>query len=133
MNTLKTVVTIVILLITSTVVNAQTNDALLGKWETTYDDDGKKIHMTYEFKNVKGKLKCYTTSAKNNEGEEKFETLAMEEIKIKKGKGSAKYIYNEEGENYVLKAKLHFENINTLRISYSYWGYSNTETWKRIN
>ncbi len=132
MNTLKTAIAI-LFIATTTVVNAQTNDALLGKWETTYEEDGKKTYITYEFKNVKGKLKCYTTSVKNNEGEENYESLAMEDISIKKGKGNAKYMYNEEGENYVLKAKLHFENANTLHISYSYWGYSNTEKWKRIN
>ncbi|MDY8136446.1 hypothetical protein [Aquimarina sp. 2201CG5-10] len=133
MKICKRYVTIVITIIAFTSSQAQTNDTLIGKWETSYEEDGEKAYVTYEFKKVKEELKCYTLSIKNDKGEGgKYNSLAMKNIILNNGKGKAKYVYNEKGKNYVFDAKLNLKNENTLNISYSYWGYSNTEIWKRI-
>lgn len=131
MNTL--IITIFLVFLSITRISSQSNDSLLGKWQTTYEENGEKAFVSYEFKNVDGRLKCYTFYIKDDKGEgTKYHSLAMENIVLKEGNGKAKYRYNEEGKKYVFDANLYLKNENTLQISYSYWGYSNTEIWKRL-
>ncbi|MEW7277808.1 hypothetical protein ABW636_04370 [Aquimarina sp. 2201CG1-2-11] len=121
------------LLLITTSIKGQSTTNLIGKWQTTYDDEGEKSYVTYEFKNVSGKLKCYTRYLKNDKGEGvKYTSLAMDKITLSNGKGNGKYKYNEGNKKYVFDAKLHLKNLTTLYVSYSFWGYSNTEIWKRI-
>ncbi|WP_298475580.1 hypothetical protein [uncultured Maribacter sp.] len=130
---IKSVTTILFLLLAVTTTTAQTKDVLLGKWEAAYEEKGEKFYVTYEFKKEKDKLKCRAIFIKNNKGEKgKYESLTMENIVLMRGKGKATYIYNEDGEKYMFNAKLNLKNKNTLSIKYTYWGFSETEVWKRI-
>ncbi|WBX75243.1 hypothetical protein PG911_11295 [Tenacibaculum ovolyticum] len=133
MNTIKKTVTILILLIATTVLKAQTNDVLTGKWETTYKDNNENVYITYQFKYVKEKLKCYSVFIKDDSGKKgKYESLVMKNITLNNGNGKAIYIYNDNGVDYEFKANLLLKNENTLNVSYSVLGYSDTETWKRL-
>jgi len=133
MNTIKKAVTIIILLFATTTITAQSSDALLGKWEGIYKENGEKALITYEFKQVKGKLKCYTVSIKGENGEEGvYESIVMRNVSLNSGNGKAIYIYNDNGEDYEFKAKLSLKSQNVLNISYSVMGYSDTEVWNRI-
>ena len=136
MNKLKNTVLIAMLLIMIiTVAKAQSSQELIGKWITTYEEGGEKAYVTYEFKSVKGKLKCYSIAIKDDSGEEgKYESLVMKKIRFKNGKGKATYMYtDEDGENYAFKANLLLKNEKTLTVSYSIMGYSDTEIWTRLN
>jgi hypothetical protein len=113
--------------------NAQSQEALIGQWEGKYEENGEVIYITYQFKKEGNQLKCYTMSIKDDRGEEgAYTDLVMEDIVFKDGKGKAKYLYSEDDENYTLKAKLYLKTDHTLHISYSYWGFSDTEVWKRL-
>ena len=132
-NVFERLIFLISILLVTASIKAQNNNDLIGKWETTYDDEGEKSYVTYEFKNVSGNLKCYTLYLKNDKGEGvKYNALAMDKITLNNGKGIAKYKYNEGNKNYVFDTKLHLKNQSTLYVSYSFWGYSNTEIWKRV-
>ncbi len=124
---------LIILLLFSIWINAQDGNVLIGKWETSYEEDGEKFYVTYEFKNINRKLKCYTLYIKDDKDEgAKYYSLAMEKIRMKEGKGDAKYKYNEGNKKYVFDAKLILKKTDILYVSYSFWGYSNTEIWKKV-
>jgi hypothetical protein len=113
--------------------SAQSTNSLLGKWEATYDIEGEKMIVSYEFKKVKGKLVCYTTFIKDDKGNgEAYKSLAMTNISLKGGKGKSKYLLEYEGKTYKIKASLKLTNSKTLKVSYSYEGYSDTEIWKKV-
>lgn len=133
MNTIKKTATILVLLIATTVVRSQTNNALTGKWETTYKENNETVYITYQFKYVEEKLKCYSVSIKDHNGKKgKYESLVMKNIILNNQKGKAIYIYNDNGVDYEFKANLLLKNENTLNVSYSVLGYSDTEIWKRL-
>jgi hypothetical protein len=118
----------------SVAVGAQSSDSLLGKWEAVYEGDGEKATVTYEFSKKNEKLVCHTVYIKDNSGEGgEYNTLAMKSIRFDEGEGKAKYIYKEEDETYEMKAYLELKETGVLKVSYSYWGISETETWKKTN
>ncbi|MEM9142283.1 MAG: hypothetical protein AAGA86_04800 [Bacteroidota bacterium] len=112
---------------------AQDAKALLGKWETVYKDKEGTAHITYEFVNENGQLLCYTRYIADEGGNgSEYNTLAMKNIHFKAGTGKALFMYKADKEVYELKASLELEGTNALQVSYSYWGYSDTEQWKKV-
>ncbi|MEO1628940.1 MAG: hypothetical protein AAFV25_27585, partial [Bacteroidota bacterium] len=81
-----------------------------------------------------GKLLCHTLSLKDDQGRgEAYHSLVMTDIRFQGKKGEAQYLFKYEGETYEVKAALHLTSANTLEVSYSYYGYSDTEIWKRAD
>ena len=109
------------------------NNPLAGKWEAEYEENNEKSYVTYEFRNKNRKLTCYTTYIKDDKGRgEKYESLAIKDILFEGKKGTGKFMLAYEGKNYEVRANLTLRDGNTLIISYSAWGYSDSETWKRL-
>ncbi len=112
---------------------AAQNNPLSGNWEAEYEENNEKSYVTYEFRNENGKLTCYTNYIKDEKGRgEKYESLAIKDILFEGEEGTGKFILVYEGKNYEVRANLTLRDSNTLIISYSVWGYSDSETWKRL-
>lgn len=134
MRVFKTIFTISILLITTISLKAQSATDLLGKWKSTYEYEGQKGTVIYTFKNENGKLKAYAVLETDDKGNsKKMNTLTLDKISFKNGKGKGKYHTEYDGKNYELKATLTLQDDSTLKVYYSTWGYSDTEIWKRQN
>ncbi|SIQ20994.1 hypothetical protein [Maribacter ulvicola] len=132
MKILKKVVLIPLFAIFTVTTQAQNSKDLNGKWEAYYEQDNEKGYVTYEFKTEDKKLKAYSTLLKDVNGYKvKDNTLTLNEIKFSKGKGKCKYLIKYKEKVYNVPAKLILIDENTLEVSYSYYGYSDTETWKR--
>ena len=133
MNIFKRTTVILIALFSISVVTAQSSKDLIGKWKTTYEYEENKGEVTYEFKFEDKKLKAYSTKIKGDENYQTADnTLVMDKISFKNGKGEANFFLEYEGEKYEVKAELTLKDKNTLKVAYSYYNYSNTEVWKRI-
>lgn len=133
MKVLKTISALAIVVVSLANVTAQTNNPLIGKWEAEYEENNEKSYVTYEFRNENGTLNCYTTYVKDDKGRgEKHESLAIKDITFEGERGTGKFKLAHEGKDYELRAKLKLEDGNTLTISYSAWGYTDKETWKRL-
>ncbi|UJH68750.1 hypothetical protein [Allomuricauda sp. SCSIO 65647] len=132
MKALKIMTALTVVLMSITNLTAQ-NNPLAGKWEAEYEENNEKSYVTYEFRKENGKLTCYTTYIKDDKGHgEKHESLAIKDVTFEGGKGTGTFIFAHEGKNYEVRAKLKLSDGNTLTISYSAWGYSDSETWKRL-
>lgn len=133
MKILKSVLTVILITVSASTINAQTIDTLIDKWQTTYEEAGESYVVTYEFRKDNNEIKVYSVLAKDGQGDTlKDNTLAMDEVRFLVDKGTAIYIVEDEGKTYNMKAKLWLKNSETLQIDYSYWGYSGTEIWKRV-
>ncbi|MCT4631063.1 hypothetical protein [Winogradskyella sp.] len=118
---------------TLTKITAQNTNDLIGKWETSYNDKGKNYIVVYEFKKEDKTVKAYTVLIKDEKGEQlEDNSLVLSKIEFKNKKGTCIYSLEYEGELYEIKSKLNLKDNNTLVLSYSYYGFSDTETWKRI-
>lgn len=132
MKNLKMIL-VAFMVITFANVKAQSYSSLIGQWKTIYEIEGEKIHVNYQFSYDNEKLLCRTLSLKDDKGNgEAYEVVVMSDIHFEKGKGEAKYSLKYEGETYEITATLQLINTNTLEVSYSYYGYTDTEVWKRI-
>ncbi len=125
-------ITVLVVWISITNLTAQ-NNPLTGKWEAEYEENNEKSYVTYEFRKENRKLICYTTYFKDDKGQgEEYESLAIKDILFEGGKGNGKFMLAYEGKHYEVRANLTLRDSNTLVISYSAWGYSDSETWKRL-
>jgi hypothetical protein len=71
---------------------------------------------------------------KDNRGNgEAYYTLVMSDISFQNGKGTALYVMEYEGEKYEVEASLRLINSRLLKVSYGYYGYSETETWNKVD
>lgn len=114
-------------------ISATSQSPLLGKWQTEYELEGDRFSIVYQFKDVEGKLKCYSLYTKTSKGQlEKHQALVMDAIDFENGTGTARYSLTYEGETYEVDATLKLEDNRILTVEYSYYGYGDTETWKRI-
>ncbi|MEL6635625.1 MAG: hypothetical protein AAFW73_08120 [Bacteroidota bacterium] len=111
---------------------AQSDHSLIGKWQSLYEVEGEKIRVDYQFKNEREKLGCYAVLFKDDAGnEEAANTVVMSSIDFENQRGKAQYLLQYEGETYEVEATLRLINAQTLEVHYSYYGYADTETWKR--
>ena len=116
-----------------TILKAQSNNSLIGKWETTYEIEGEKMNVVYQFKNEGKKLKCYTLFLKDDKGNgEAYDSIVMADVHFKDKTGNAEYVLKYEGEIYKVQAYLQLINENSLEVSYSYYGYADTEIWRKV-
>ena len=131
MKILKQTLLILMLCLTTSLIQAQSNEALIGIWEARYEEDGEVGYVTYEFTtNASGEVKAHGILIKDEAGNsESFKALAMDTIVLKDGKGTARYYFEHEGETYDIQAQLQLKDSKTLVVSYAAWGYSGSETW----
>ncbi|MEN0048919.1 MAG: hypothetical protein AAF806_17780 [Bacteroidota bacterium] len=114
-------------------VNAQSNSSLIDKWETTYEVEGEKINIVYQFKNNNETLLCHTLFLSDDKGNrEAYDSVVMTNIRFNGEKGKAQYLFQYEEKTYEVEAFLHLTNANTLEVSYSYYGYADTELWQKV-
>lgn len=132
MKLLKNTLT-VLLFFTIFIGYSQSQNNLLGKWKTTYDYEGQKLDVVYEIKNNSNKVKAFSIKMTILGESQKDDTMVMSNITMNDGKGKTKYYIEYEGKKYNVDAKLKLKDNNTLIVSYSYYGYSDNETWKRVN
>ena len=111
----------------------QAASTLLGKWASSFEWEGEQVHIQYEFRTVQGKLLCYSVQLADANGDAlQDNTLVMTNIEFANGSGTATFTIKDEGETYEADATLKLTNSNTLQVDYSYYWYSDSETWKRI-
>ncbi|OSY87401.1 hypothetical protein WH52_11000 [Tenacibaculum holothuriorum] len=107
-----------------------TSSELVGKWETSYDMEGEKVFVVYEIKKEMGKYKAYSVLLKNEKGEAQPDnTLVMPNIQLGK---KSDYVIEYEGKKYDIKADVKLKSMNTIEVFYNYYGYKNTEIWKKV-
>ncbi|MCV6631592.1 MAG: hypothetical protein OIF50_17215 [Flavobacteriaceae bacterium] len=129
---MKSIAVTLIALLSLTCSNAQNDDVLLGKWKANYTEDNETFSVIYEFKRDKGALKCYSIYIEIANERSDYKSLAMSKIVFNGIKGIANYTYKENNENFAMRTKLHLKDKNTLKLNYSYWGYTGEETWDRL-
>ena len=111
---------------------AQSDHSLIGNWQSLYEVEGEKIRVDYQFRDEGKKLLCYAVLFKDDAGNaEAANTVVMSNIDFENQKGKAQYVFQYEGETYEVEAALHLVNAQTLEVHYSYYGYADTEIWKR--
>jgi len=133
MKQLKKSLGIILLLLSITSTQAQDTKSLLGKWKSTFELEGKKVEAIYEFKMNKDKLEGFSVEYKNEGGEvDNTAELIMDKISMANKKGEGRFIIKYDGDTYKVDSDLILKDNNTLEISYSYYGYSDTETWTRM-
>ncbi len=116
----------------SSLAMAQSESELVGRWEVTYEDyKGKSI---YEFRSEQGKVVGYSIHFTDENGDE-YEDNSMVVTKLefdgKNGEASYKVQYDED-EYFTTDISLKKKSETHLLVHYSYWGFSNEETWTRV-
>ena len=109
-----------------------TNEAsLVGKWKTRYEEfDGEVV---YEIRSTNSELEGFSIELIDDNGNSLADnTRVLYNITFENNTGTATYSFEYDGDTYQVKSQLVLKNADTLEISYSYWGYEGSETWKRI-
>ncbi|PCE64789.1 hypothetical protein [Sediminicola luteus] len=109
-------------------------ETLTGQWKVEYDTEDYKGSIVYRIKNESGKHKAYTHEYRDPAGNaQKAEgdlVLVIDRFEGETGKGT--YTIEYEGKSYEIEAKLKRVNAKTFTLSYDYYGYGDTETWKKL-
>ncbi|NER11845.1 hypothetical protein GWK08_00175 [Leptobacterium flavescens] len=112
----------------------KTNWELLeGKWEVMYKSDDFTGSIVYRISKDKNSMNAYTVKYIDENGDslnsEKL-VLIVKSFSGKSGKGTYKLEY--EGKAYDIPCKVKMTDPNHFELSYSYYDYSDKETWTRI-
>lgn len=107
--------------------------SLIGKWKVVYKSLNGSV--VYDIKK-EGKIYnafTYEVQDENGYGEKVplVKTLIIKYFNGKKGKGTYKVEF--EGKKYDIPCKINLKDNNTFLLSYDYYGYKDTEVWKREN
>lgn len=115
-----------------------TNDQayyLLGKWTALYDSKEFKGSIVYDIKNEGGLLNGYIHSLLDENGYS-FEDdsvgkkiLIVQSFDGEAGKGIYKVDY--AGKQYDIECTIQMLDEKTFELTYDYYGYGDTETWKK--
>ncbi|MGB0891127.1 MAG: hypothetical protein ACPGUU_02160 [Flavobacteriaceae bacterium] len=113
------------------VLDTQKSTSLAGKWKVNYKS--LKGSVVYNMKK-EGKLYnafTYEIQDENGYGEKvpAVKTLIIKSFDGKKGKGIYKIEY--EGKKYDVPCRIKLVDVNTFQLSYNYYGYKDTEVWKK--
>ena len=107
---------------------------LQGKWGVTYNSEEFTGTMVYDLKKEGKVINAYLVEYRDEEGYAEAakpeKTLVIKKFDGKKGRG----IYNVsyEGETYEVDCKITIVDDNTFQLSYDYYGYGDTEIWKKL-
>ncbi len=114
-------------------VSAEQAPYLLGKWEVNYSSKEFTGTVVYDIKQEQKELVAYTYQYKDTNGyTEKAEgakVLTIHSFDGKEGKGT--YTTEYEGKTLDIACKIEKVDAKTLKLSYDYYGYSESETWKK--
>lgn len=112
--------------------NQETGD-IIGLWAVSYNAKEFNGTIVYDIKKEGTVFNAYTSTYEDLNGNaqqaEKRETLTIKSYDGYKGKGI--YTIDYEGETYKVDCNIDMIDENTFKLSYDYYGYSDTETWKR--
>ena len=112
--------------------NPQT-DYIVGKWKVAYNDEDFKGAIVYDIKKEGILFNAYTYQYQDENGYAKkgegTKTLTIKNFDGNKGKGI--YSIEYEQQQYEVDCQIDVINENTFKLSYDYYGFSDTETWKR--
>jgi SHS2 domain-containing protein len=107
---------------------------LAGQWKVTYNAQNLKGAVVYKIKKEGKKLTAYTYEMQDENGYGQKtsieKALTINAFKGKNANGIYKLEY--EGKTYDVPCKIILIDANTFKLSYDYYGYSDTETWKRV-
>ncbi|MFD2567266.1 hypothetical protein [Pseudotenacibaculum haliotis] len=105
--------------------------SLTGKWKVTYKSLEGSI--VYDIKKEGKLFNAYTSEIQDENGYgEKVtavKTLIIKSFNGKRGKGTYKVEF--EGKKYNVPCKIKLIDKHTFQLSYDYYGYKDTEVWKR--
>lgn len=108
-------------------------DFIVGKWKVNYNSKDFKGAVVYNIKKEGKLFNAYRTVYQDENGyEEKTtpqKTLIIKSFDGYKGKGVYKIDY--EGKTYDVACVIDMVDESTFKLSYDYYGYGDTETWKR--
>ncbi len=111
----------------------QETDYIIGKWAVSYNTKDFTGTIVYDIKKEKTIFNAYTSVYEDLKGNaqqaEKSKTLTIRSFDGYKGKGT--YTIDYKGETYEVDCNIDMIDENTFKLSYDYYGYSDTETWKR--
>ncbi|WP_394751058.1 hypothetical protein [Spongiimicrobium salis] len=106
---------------------------IVGKWKVTYTDKDFKGAVIYDIKKEGRIFNAYTYQYQDEKGNtEKAEgtkTLSIKEFDGDTGKGIYSVAY--EQQQYQVDCKIDVLDENTFKLQYDYFGYGDSETWKR--
>lgn len=116
-----------------TFLNAQNTSELLGKWKSSYTEDGETYSIVYEFREDQGQIKAFTLEIRDQIGDkESISELVIDNIEFSNKKGKGIFHFEYENDQYDIPAQLRLKDTRTLEISYSYWGMSDQEVWTKM-
>ena len=107
---------------------------LLGTWKVTYNSDEFVGAIIYELKKENGVIKAFTREYQdeNGYGEKAGNEVALIVKEFDGSKGKGQYNITYEGEKYSIDCDIKIINKITFELSYDYYGYGDTETWKKL-
>ncbi len=111
-----------------------TTDYIIGKWKVNYHSKDFNGAVIYDLKKEQHIFNAYTYEYQdqngNTEHAKSSKILSIEKFDGHKGEG----IYNieYEGKQYDVPCTIDMIDENTFKLSYDYYGYSDTETWKKL-
>ncbi len=107
---------------------------LQGKWGVTYDSEDFTGTMVYDLKKEGKAINAYLVEYQDENGYGEAangeKVLVIKKFDGKKGKGVYSVAY--EGETYEVDCKITIIDEKTFQLSYDYYGYGDTETWKKL-
>lgn len=117
----------------NTISNYET-DYIVGKWKVTYNSKEFNGAIVYDIQKEGNTFNAYTHEYQDEKGygekAKKTKILIIKSFDGYKGKGEYKIEY--EGETYNVACTIDMVDENTFKLSYESYGYSDVETWKRV-
>ena len=111
---------------------AQKESALTGTWAVQYEDyDGSAV---YEFRTEGSAVVGYCIKLTEEDGQaHAVNEKLVTGLKFNGQSGKADYKYEyDEGQSVTVPCTLSRKSATVLELTYSYMGYSGTETWRKL-
>lgn len=109
-------------------------DFIIGKWIVKYNEEDFEGAIVYDIRKEGTKFNAYTYEYQDTKGHgekaEQTKTLVLKSFDGYTGKGI--YTINYEGEKYEVACDVNMIDDTTFKLSYTYYGYSDVETWKKL-
>ncbi|MEM7187330.1 MAG: hypothetical protein AAF466_11790 [Bacteroidota bacterium] len=128
----ETTTTEMVVPVSSETVEAET-DFLEGLWKVRYRSTEFNGNVVFSIKKENDRYNAYMHQYEDEHGysEEADGEKALEITQFDGAKGSGIYPFEYENEVYEIECDIKKVDENTFELSYDYYGYSDTETWKR--
>lgn len=107
---------------------------ITGKWKVVYNSEEFKGSIIYNLINENNLINAYTWEYQDENGNREKAAneiaLIIQKFDGSNGKGSYNIMY--EGKKYDVDCEIKIINKTTFELSYDYYGYGDTETWKKL-